>query len=397
VGRELVKRRAPRSLTTTGQLLIIESLEQFNLSSDIFQPSGATQRCDAVLSRVPPAAVPKHSVPLSMIVDRLRWLGVAFALAACRTSTPTPAPASESQAHVEQTQLQPGDLRAVPPGTFRPAVTIHDTTGECMKTPAAGERLRRILFLSPNAASPRRSASIALDSTGRVAGYAERRGDVGGKGSEPATSFSIDFRAGSANAMNERPGMPMEMITGTAAEFANRPDLDVAYMIELVRRRCAPPAVAVVERPTQTIPFRARSVTRKGVVTDDISGIAEVGEKEIRVTLQSGFLELTASSGARPRAVRAILAYGDTGTWHMRATGTSVAVGQIRARGDTLAGPVELRIPMPDNVVLADHWIAFLLEADVNVPGEGGSPAAFGRFMQSDPSFCLGRERPFHY
>ena len=127
----------------------------------------------------------------------------------------------------------------------------------------------------------------------------------------------------------------------------------------------------------QVVSFQARTVTAKGAVTDDIMGTAEVRQRDIRVVLQSGYLELTASSAARPRGVRAILAYGDTANWNMRSRGSSVSVTSIHARGDTLTDVVEFTIPLPDGVELSDHWIALLLEADVYVAGRGWMPGSF--------------------
>jgi len=139
------------------------------------------------------------------------------------------------------------------------------------------------------------------------------------------------------------------------------------------------------------IPFRLRSGT--GADFDEISATAEVRENEIRVILQSGHLELTASSAARPRGVRAVLAYGDTAHWNIRVRGSAVSVSSIHARGDTLTDPVELSIPLPEHIVLTDHWIAILLEADVNVPGRGWEPGAF-RPIQSERSLFAGLPRP---
>src|SRR5262245_5378222 len=162
--------------------------------------------------------------------------------------------------------------------------------------------------------------------------------------------------------------------------------------------RTANPSVQPSPAPTgaathsRVIPFRLRSGT--GGDFDEISATAEVRENEIRVILQSGHLELTASSAARPRGVRAVLAYGDTAAqWDIRSRGTAVSVGSIHARGDTLTAPVELSIPLPEHIVLADHWIVLLLEADVNVPGRGWFPGSF-RPIHSERSLFAGLPRP---
>ena len=157
----------------------------------------------------------------------------------------------------------------------------------------------------------------------------------------------------------------------------------VALAVSACSGRTAPSSAAPTPARTNAdlsrlvIPFRARVVTPTGVVTDDVSGIAEVGEKEIRVTLQSGFLELTTTSKVRPRAIRAVLAYGDTARWNIRSRGSSVSVGSIQARGDTLTRPFQLSIPLPEHVALAEHWITLLLEAEVNVPGRGWVAGSF--------------------
>jgi hypothetical protein len=156
-----------------------------------------------------------------------------------------------------------------------------------------------------------------------------------------------------------------------------------AVMISACAAQSSSTPAAVVAAPTvadtspRIVPFRARSVTRKGVVTDDVAGVAEVRAHDIRIILRSGYLELTASSGARPSGVQAVLAYGDTAKWNVRAQGSLVPVNAIRAHGDTLSDIVVLTIPRPNGLVLADHWIALLLQAEVYVPGRGWLPGGF--------------------
>src|SRR5262249_25903895 len=65
-------------------------------------------------------------------------------------------------------------------------------------------------------------------------------------------------------------------------------------------------------RARVVFPFRAVALKRDGTPSDDVSGTAEVLTNELRVVMRSGYLELGATSAARPRTVQAVLAYGDT-------------------------------------------------------------------------------------
>jgi hypothetical protein len=82
-------------------------------------------------------------------------------------------------------------------------------------------------------------------------------------------------------------------------------------------------------------------------------------------------MELTESSGARPRRLQAVLAYGDTAHYRARSRSKSVFVSEIRARGDTLLDQVVFSIPLAEDVVLREHYLALEITAEVNVPGRG--------------------------
>jgi len=128
---------------------------------------------------------------------------------------------------------------------------------------------------------------------------------------------------------------------------------------------------SVTDRPYAAIPFRAMIGTRRGTPSDDVHGTVEILPNELRVVLQSGHMELTASSGARPRRLQAVLAYGDTAQYRARSRSKSVLVSDIRARGDTLADSVVFSIPLARDVVLREHYLVLELMAEVNVPGRG--------------------------
>jgi hypothetical protein len=143
-------------------------------------------------------------------------------------------------------------------------------------------------------------------------------------------------------------------------------------------QQTAPAAVPVsrlqrssTERPFEAIPFRAIAGTRSGAPSDDVHGTVEVLAKELRVVLQSGHMELTASSGARPRRLQAVLAYGDTAHYRARSRSKNVFVSEIRARGDTLVDAVVFSIPLAEDVVLREHYLVLEITAEVNVPGRG--------------------------
>jgi hypothetical protein len=107
------------------------------------------------------------------------------------------------------------------------------------------------------------------------------------------------------------------------------------------------------------------------VPSDDVSGTAEVLPTELRVVLRSGYIELATSSGARPKTVQAVLAYGDTAQYRARARSKAVPVSALPARADTLTDSVVFSIPLAKDVVLGNHYLAFEIGADVNIPGRG--------------------------
>ena len=146
---------------------------------------------------------------------------------------------------------------------------------------------------------------------------------------------------------------------------------------------------APADRARVVIPFHATTVTRRGVPSDDVSGTAEVLPTALRVVLRAGNMELTASSGARPRTVQAVLAYGDTAQYHVRARSNAVPVATLPARADTLTDSVVFSIPLARDVVLNDHYLVIEIGADVNIPGRGWVSGAV-RPLLSAPTLFRG-------
>ncbi len=174
---------------------------------------------------------------------RFSFIALIAAIGCTRNHAETPVPSSSAppgpQLHVETTPLQPGDIQGTALGAFRPVSVVVADTGNCIRLPSQSDGLRRMMLLIPDSIAPRRTLFLVVDTLGKVAQYSERRGDIGGEGREPSTSVFVDFQAGTANAMNERPGSPMEVTMASAQDVAALPAFRVSAMIDLVRRRCA--------------------------------------------------------------------------------------------------------------------------------------------------------------
>ena len=102
-----------------------------------------------------------------------------------------------------------------------------------------------------------------------------------------------------------------------------------------------PPASVSTVRPA-AYPFHAIGRTDAGRVIEDLAGTAYVHDDEIRVVVTSGFARLQPSRFRRPVGLSAGLAYCHTegkwaGYWGFRRESGTVAIRDIKVRGDTLA------------------------------------------------------------
>ena len=125
---------------------------------------------------------------------------------------------------------------------------------------------------------------------------------------------------------------------------------------------CSRAPALVNSAPPAAYPFHAVGRNDAGRVIEDLAGTAYVHDDEIRVVVTSGFARLQPSRFRRPVGLSAGLAYCHTegkwaGYWGFRRESGTVAIRDIKVRGDTLADSLVFVLKGTRNLDLASHWL----------------------------------------
>lgn len=173
------------------------------------------------------------------------WLVSGYLLAAaCRPggrveSKPYPAPSSTNVSVEQVTTISrpAGGLNS-----FVPAVPGSGDGGEC-EVSGRTERRGALYVLSfPESDGVGRNVSVEFDSVWQPIHYSDLRGDLRRVKTGPQTSVLLDFRDGTAQALNEWPGRIGEMAEGELSAALEARNLGYPQrMIDLVRNRCVKP------------------------------------------------------------------------------------------------------------------------------------------------------------
>jgi hypothetical protein len=92
-------------------------------------------------------------------------------------------------------------------------------------------------------------------------------------------------------------------------------------------------------------------------VLEDLYGEARVYDDEVHVVVLRGVADFQTTATRRALGLSAGLAYRDPDGWHFRKESSTVPIGALRVRGDTLLAPVEFRLAGTRGLDLAGHWI----------------------------------------
>ncbi len=127
--------------------------------------------------------------------------------------------------------------------------------------------------------------------------------------------------------------------------------------IGVVLAACTHSTSGPAAAPSATVPFHAVGRSTAGRVLEDLYGEARVYDDEVRIVVPRGVADFHTSATRRAHGLSAGLAYRDQAGWHFRKESSTVPMGAIKARGDTLLAPVEFRLSGTRGLDLAGHWI----------------------------------------